>query len=156
MTGAPAVTALYFEDFTPGRRFDTPGLTITEAAIVEFAERYDRQPFHMDVEAARATPYGGLIGSGIQTLAVTFSLFLQTGALAACSLGSPGLEQVRWVAPVRPGDTLRAEVEVVEARPSSSRPDRGVVTLRYTTRNQRGEPVLTMVSHQILRRRPAG
>jgi acyl dehydratase len=148
------MTPLYFEDFAPGHRFQTPGLTVTEAAIIDFAERFDRQPFHLDVEAAKATPYGGLIASGIHTIAVTFGLFLQTGVTAASSLGSPGLDEVRWLLPVRPGDTLRVEIEVAAARPSSSRTDRGIVTMSYTTRNQRGETVMTMRGHQLLRRRP--
>jgi acyl dehydratase len=148
------MTPLYFEDFTPGRRFQTPGLTLTEAAIIDFAERFDRQPFHLDVEAAKATPFGGLIASGIHTIAVTFSLFLQTGVTAASSLGSPGLDEVRWLQPVRPGDTLRVDAEVVAARPSSSKADRGVVTMSYTAHNQRGETVMTMRGHQLLRRRP--
>jgi acyl dehydratase len=147
------MTPLYFEDFTPGRRFATPGLTVTEAAIIDFAERFDRQPFHLDVEAAKATPFGGLIASGIHTIAITFGLFLQTGATAACSLGSPGLDEVRWLRPVRPGDTLRVEAEVVAARPSASRADRGSITMAYTTRNQRDEAVMTMRGHQLLRRR---
>lgn len=149
------MTDLYFEDFTPGRRFQTPELTLTEADILEFARRYDRQPFHLDAEAARRSPYGGLIASGLHTLALTFSLFLDTGVLAAASLGSPGLDQIRWLTPVRPGDTLRVEVEVAAARPSASRPDRGVVTLAYRTLNQRGEAVMTMTGHQLVRRRPA-
>jgi acyl dehydratase len=150
------MTPLYFEDFTPGRRFETPGLTVTEAAIIDFAERFDRQPFHLDVEAAKATPFCGLIASGIHTIAVTFGLFLQTGATAACSLGSPGLDEVRWLRPVRPGDTLRVAAEVVAARPSASKADRGTITMAYTTRNQRDETVMTMRGHQLLRRRVAG
>lgn len=146
--------ALYFEDFTVGRRFESPGLAITEAEIVEFARRYDPQPFHLDADAAGRSPYGGLIASGLHTITLTFGLFLQTGALAACSLGSPGLDEVRWLVPVRPGDTLRVVVDVVAARPSSSKPDRGIATLRYQMRNQHGQTVLTMVGHQLLRRRP--
>jgi acyl dehydratase len=148
------MTQLYLEDFIPGRRFRTPGLTLTEATIIAFAERFDRQPFHLDVEAARATPFGGLIASGIHTIAVTFSLFLQTAGVAASSLGSPGLDEVRWLRPVRPGDTLHVEVEVVAARPSASKPDRGIVTFAYATVNQAGETVMTMRGHQLLRRRP--
>lgn len=146
--------ALYLEDFTAGRRFESPPLTLAEAEVVEFARRYDPQPFHLDAEAARQSPYGGLIASGLHTLTLTFGLFLQTGALAAASLGSPGLDEVRWLVPVRPGDTLRVVVEVLAARPSVSKPDRGIATLRYEMRNQRGEIVLTMRGHQILRRRP--
>jgi acyl dehydratase len=146
--------ALYFEDFTVGRRFESPGLALTEAEILDFARRYDPQPFHLDAVAARQSPYGGLIASGLHTLTLTFKLFLETGALAASSLGSPGLDEIRWRLPVRPGDTLQVVVEVVAARPSASKPDRGIATLRYEMRNQHGEVVLTMRGHQILRRRP--
>lgn len=146
--------ALYFEDFTVGRRFESPGLALTEAEILDFARRYDPQPFHLDAVAARQSPYGGLIASGLHTLTLTFKLFLDTGALTASSLGSPGLDEIRWRLPVRPGDTLQVVVEVVAARPSASKPDRGIATLRYEMRNQHGEVVLTMRGHQILRRRP--
>lgn len=145
---------LYFEDFTPGREFRTDGVTITEAQILDFALAFDPQPFHLDAEAAKETMFGGLIASGFQTMALTFRLFIQTRALAASSLGSPGVDEVRWLRPVRPGDTLRAAVQVVEQRPSTSKPDRGIVCLHWTSLNQRGEPVLTMTSMQLVRRRP--
>ena len=127
---------------------------MTEAEIVEFARRYDPQPFHLDAETAARTPYGGLIASGLHTLTLTFKLFLDTGALAVSCLGSPGLDEIRWLLPVRPGDTLRVVVEVAAARPSSSKPDRGIATLRYQAFNQHGQTVLTMTGHQLLRRRP--
>ena len=146
---------LWFEDFSVGRRFESPPLTLAEADVLDFARRFDPQPFHVDAEAARRGPYGGLIASGLQTLALTFRLFLETGALAAASLGSPGLDEVRWLRPVRPGDTLSVVVEVVAARPSASKPDRGVATFRYEARNQHGEAVLTMLGHQLVRRRAA-
>ncbi|HET8577235.1 MAG TPA: MaoC family dehydratase [Methylomirabilota bacterium] len=146
--------ALYLEDFRPGDRFRSAELTVSEALILEFARFYDAQPFHADPEAAKATVYGGLIASGIQTIAITFKLFLETGALAACSLGSPGLDEIRWKLPVRAGDTVRVEVEVLEARDSTSKPDRGIVRLRYTAFNQRGEAVMTMIGNQLCRRRP--
>lgn len=145
---------LYFEDFTPGREFRTDGVTITEAQILDFALAFDPQPFHLDAEAAKETIFGGLIASGFQTMALTFRLFIQTRALAASSLGSPGVDELRWLRPVRPGDTLRAVVQVVEQRPSTSKPDRGIVRLHWTSLNQRGEPVLTMTSLQLVRRRP--
>ena len=148
------MSALYFEDFTVGRRFESASLVITEAEIVEFARRYDPQPFHLDAETAARTSYGGLIASGLHTLTLTFRLFLETGALAVSSLGSPGLDEIRWLLPVRPGDTLRVVVEVAAARPSSSKPDRGIATLRYQAFNQHGQTVLTMTGHQLLRRRP--
>jgi acyl dehydratase len=145
---------LYFEDFTAGREFRTDGATVTEAQILEFALAFDPQPFHLDVEAAKQSIFGGLIASGFHTMALTFRLFAQTRALAACSLGSPGVDELRWLRPVRPGDTLRAVVRVVEQRPSTSKPDRGIVRLHWTTLNQSGEPVLTMTSMQLVRRRP--
>ena len=146
--------ALFLEDFTPGREFRTDGATITEAQILDFALAFDPQPFHLDVEAAKQSIFGGLIASGFHTMALTFLLFAQTRALAACSLGSPGVDELRWLRPVRPGDTLRAIVRVVEQRPSTSKADRGLVRLQWTTLNQSGEPVLTMTSMQLVRRRP--
>ena len=153
MTTAPA---LYFEDFKPGDRFESATLTITERLIVDYARLYDPQPFHTDPEAAKASIYGGLIASGGQTIALSFKLFLETGVLSACSLGSPGLDEVRWKAPIRPGDTLRVVAEVLEARPSASKPDRGIVRIRYTTLNQRGEAVTSLIGNQLCRRRPTG
>jgi acyl dehydratase len=151
-----APRALYFEDFKAGDRFESGTLTLTEALIVEFARFYDPQVFHVDPEAARATVYGGLIASGLQTIGLTFKLFFEIGVLSACSLGSPGLDEIRWKAPVRPGDTLRVAAAVLETRPSSSKPDRGIVKILYTTLNQRGEPVMTLIGNQLCRRRPVG
>lgn len=144
---------LYFEDFKPGDRFESPGLTMTEDAITGFAARFDPQPFHTDRTAAEKSIYGGLIASGIHTIAVTFSLLLQTGALAN-NMGSPGFDELRWLRPVRPGDTLRAAGEVIDVRPSASRPDRGTVRFRCTTLNQNDEPVQTVYCNQLIRRRP--
>jgi acyl dehydratase len=146
--------ALYFEDFKPGDRFESSPLTITETLIVEYARFYDPQVFHTDPEAAKATLYGGLIASGLQTIGLCFKLFFQTGVLSACSLGSPGLDEIRWKAPVRPGDTVRVVAEVAETRPSSSKPDRGIVKIRYTMLNQRDEAVTTLIGNQLCRRRP--
>ena len=148
--------ALYFEDFKPGDRFDSATLTLTEALIVEYARFYDPQPFHTDPEAARTTVFGGLIASGMQTIGIGFKLFFETGVLSACSLGSPGLDEIRWKAPVRPGDTLRVVAEVLETRPSSSRPDRGLVRILFSTLNQRGDTVSTFIGNQLCRRRPRG
>ena len=153
MTTAPA---LYFEDFQPGDRFESATLTITERLIVDYARLYDPQPFHTDPEAAKTSIYGGLIASGGQTIALSFKLFLETGVLSACSLGSPGLDEVRWKAPIRPGDTLRVVAEVLETRPSASKPDRGIVRILYTTLNQRGEAVTSLIGNQLCRRRPTG
>ena len=144
----------YFEDFKPGDRFESPGMAMTESAIIDFAVRYDPQPFHTDRAAAEKSIYGGLIASGIHTIAVSFSLLLQTGVLAN-NLGSPGFDELRWLRPVRPGDTLRAVGEVVECRPSALRPDRGTVRFRCTTLNQKDELVQTVFCNQLLQRHPA-
>ncbi len=144
----------YYEDFNVGDRFVSPGITVTEGQIIDFAMHYDPQVFHLDAEAAKATPYGGLIASGIQTIALTFRLFLMTGALEGSSLGSPGLDELRWLRPVRPGDTLHVAGEVLEKRPSKSQADRGFVRICYTSYNQRDEAVLSMIGNQIVRCRP--
>ena len=149
-----ASPARYFEDFKPGDRFESASLTISERLILEYARFYDPQVFHTDPEAAKATVYGGLIASGLQTIGIAFKLFFETGVLSACSLGSPGLDEIRWKAPVRPGDMLRVVAEILEARPSSSKPDRGIVRILYTMLNQRGEMVTTLIGNQLCRRRP--
>ncbi len=148
------MSARYFEDFAAGDRFVSPGKTLSEAEMLDFAFRFDPQPIHLDVEAARESPYGGLIASGFHTMVVGFRMLWQTGVFNACSLGSPGIDEVRWLKPVRPGDTLHTEAEVLEARPSSSKPDRGVCRVKYTVVNQTGEAVMTMTAVQILARRP--
>lgn len=145
----------YLDDLSPGQRFTSPGLTLTEAEIIDFAWRYDPQSFHLNANAAADSPYGGLIASGFQSLAICFRLFIQSGVLADSSLGSPGIDELRWLAPVRPGDTLHSEIEVLEARPSKSKPDRGIARLRYHAVNQRQEVVLSFIVNHLLRRRPA-
>lgn len=145
----------FLDDLTVGDRFISGGLTLTEAEIIDFAFRYDPQSFHLDTVAAAESPYGGLIASGFQSLALCFRLFIQSGILAGSSMGSPGIDELRWLAPVRPGDTLRSEVEVLEVRPSSSKPDRGIARLQYRALNQRGETVLSFIVAHLLKRRPA-
>jgi acyl dehydratase len=146
------MNTLYLDDLTPGQNFKTPGVTLTEAEIIDFAWRYDPQSFHLDANAAAKSPYGGLIASGFQSLAVCFRLFIQSGVLAESSLGSPGIDELRWLAPVRPGDTLHCEVEVLEVRPSRTKPDRGIARLRYQAVTQRPEVVLSFVVNHLLRR----
>ena len=144
---------MYFDDFKVGDEFESSGITLTESLIIDFALKYDPQPIHLDATAAAAGPFGGLIASGFQTAALTFRLFWQTGLIADSSLGSPGLDELRWLKPVRPGDTLRVVVKVVEVRRSRSKPDRGVVRMAYTTLNQQGEAVMTLVGNQLLKAR---
>jgi len=148
------MTTLYFEDFKVGDRFESPGATVTEGQIIDFAMHYDSQPFHMNVEAAKNSIYGGLIASGIHTIAITFRLFLMTGVISESNLGSPGFDDLRWLRPVRPGDTLRAVGEVLEIIPSASKPDRGIIRFRYSTLNQNNETVLMVIGNQIIGRRP--
>jgi len=145
----------WFEDFAIGEEIVSPAKTFTEADIVDFAFRYDPQPFHLDKPAAEAGIYGGLIASGWHLGSVAFRLFTMTNALAAASLGSPGLDEVRWLKPVRPGDTVRTVVVIADKRPSRSKPDRGIVTMDYRVINQEDEVVMTMRGIQLVARREA-
>ena len=144
----------YLDDFTEGSIFETEGKTVSEAEILEFAFKYDPQSFHMDVEAAKEGPFGGLIASGIQTMAIGLRLLLQAQVFApGASMGSPGMDELRWLKPVRPGDTLRMRGEVLEVKPSRSKPGRGILRYRMTIFNQHGEDVMSMVGIQIIKRR---
>ncbi len=143
----------YFDDFAVGDTFSTGRATVTEAMILDFARTYDPQPFHIDAVAAAKTIYGGLIASGFQTLALGFRLVWDTGIIEASSMGSPGLDELRWLKPVKPGDSISVEGEVIEQTPSRSKPDRGIVRIAYRYLNQQGEPVLTFTAMHLLRRR---
>ena len=145
---------MYFDDFKVGDELTSPGITITEAQIIDFALTFDPQPFHTDVTAASQSMFGGLIASGFHTAALSFRLFWQTGALNEGSIGSPGLDELRWLKPVRPGDTLHVNAKVVEVRRSTSKPDRGIVRIAYTTVNQHGEAVMSLIGNQLVRVRP--
>ena len=149
------MTDRYYEDFKIGDRFVSGGMTMTEAGIIGFARQWDPQPFHIDAEFAKRWSYGGLIASGLHTMAVTLRLWLDLGILRASSLGSPGIGEVQFPRPVRPGDTLRVVTDIVELRLSSSKPDRGVARIRQVTINQRDEPVLEQETTVFLKRRPA-
>ncbi len=144
----------YFEDFAVGDRFETEAHSLSEEEIIEFASRYDPQYLHTDAEAAKASIYGGLIASGWHTMALGFRLFIDQDILGRNGLGSPGIDELRWLKPVRPGDTIRTQAEVVATRPSRSRPERGNVHLSWAILNQRDEVVTTFKSVQIMRRRP--
>jgi acyl dehydratase len=143
----------FLNDLSPGDRFICGGVTLTEAEIIGFALHYDPQPFHLDAGAAADSIYGGLIASGFQVVSLCFRMFIQQGVLAESSMGSPGIDELRWLAPVRPGDTIRTEVEVVELRPSRSRPDRGIARLAYRALNQRDELVSSFFVNHLLRTR---
>ena len=143
----------YFEDFKVGDRFVSAGHTMTEAAIIDFARQWDPQPFHVDPEFARGWTYGGLIASGLHTMSATLRLWLDLGVFKACSLGSPGLGEVQFPRPVRPGDTLHVVTDIVQLRASASRLDRGIARIRQVTVNQRNEPVLEQETTVFLKRR---
>ena len=146
---------MYFEDFSIGQTFRTESVEVTADEIVEYAHRYDPQPFHLDPAAAEASIYGGLIASGFHIFSMAFGEVARTGIFEGGGQGSPGIFDVRWVRPARPGDTLHTDIEVLDTRPSRTRTDRGYVTMRFDTRNQREELVATYSSNQILLRREA-
>lgn len=146
----------YFDDFAVGQTFDFPPRTVTEEEIIAFAKEYDPQSFHIDREAAAKSPFGGIIASGWHTVGMMMRLMVENVIRGAASMGSPGVEQVRWVKPVRPGDTLHLKGTVLAARPSQSKPDRGVLTTQYELRNQHGEVVMTMRGKGMYGRRPSG
>ena len=143
----------YWEDYEVGQKYPLGSTSFTAEEIVEFARQFDPQPFHVDADAAKASMFGGLIASGWHIAAKLMRLFVDNYIDRRTALGSPGLDELRWLRPVRPGDTLRSEVEVVEARPSRSKPDRGILVMAFKIRNQRDEDVLTMRTLQLTRRR---
>ncbi len=132
-----------FEDLTPGSHYACGPIVLAREELVAFARDYDPQPFHLSEEAAKATFVGRLIASGWQTCALGMRLFAQDFVLRTSSMGSPGIDEVRWLRPVAPGDALRARIEVRERRPSLSKPDRGFVHFFMTLSNGAGEPVMT-------------
>jgi acyl dehydratase len=149
------LTDRYYEDFKVGDRFMSGGMTMTEAAIIDFARQWDPQPFHTDPAFAATWTFGGLIASGLHTMGATLRLWLDLGIFRACSLGSPGIGEVQFPRPVRPGDTLRVVSDIVELRLSTSKPDRGIARLRQVTINQRGEQVMEQETTVFLKRRTA-
>ena len=146
----------YWEDFYPGQVLETGGLSVSAEEIVEFARKYDPQPFHTDAAKAKQTIFGGLIASGWQTACLCMRMICDRFMLEAASLGSPGVDELRWVKPVRPGDTLRLKSTVTESRASASRPDMGMVRLRSEVYNQHGELVMHMSSVGMFSRRDPG
>ena len=146
----------YWEDFAVGTVREFGGMTLEKADIVRFARDWDPQPFHVDEEAAKRSPYGGLIASGWQTCAAAMRMCCDAYLLDAASVGSPGVENVRWVKPVRPGDTLKVRLEVLEARPLKSKPGVGLVKNRWQLFNQDGEEVMQMEGYGMFLQRPRG
>lgn len=145
-----------FEDFSEGQEIGLAPYTVTEEEMIAFARRYDPQDFHTDPDAAARSSFGGLIASGWLTTAVFMRMQCDSFMLESTCVGSPGVDEVRWLSPVRPGDTLSGHCEVLQVRPSRSRPDRGAVFFRAVLNNQEGVCVMTLVTRAIfLRRAPA-
>lgn len=146
---------LYWEDFIPGDTMEMGSHTFTEAEIVAFARQFDPQPFHLDPAAAANSFFKGLIASGWHTCAIAMRLMVDGYLARSASLGSPGLDNLRWLAPVRAGDTISYRRIITAARPSASRPGVGLVHSRWEALNQRGDTVMTMEGWNMFGRRPA-
>ena len=149
------MSELYLEDVVVGQIYHSRPMAVDARAIKAFAAEFDPQPFHLDDDAARRSIFGGLAASGWHTAALTMRLLVESEFRPAGGLIGAGFDELRWPRPVRPGDTLQVEGEVLEVRPSRSRPRQGVVKTRITTRNQHGEAVQVFVANLIVPRRPA-
>ena len=144
----------YFEDFEVGKTINVGSRTIAEEEIIAFARQFDPQPFHVDKVAAEKSMYGGIIASGWHTCAIMMRLMVDGFLRESASLGSPGVDEIRWLKPVRAGDTLSVTTTALEARPSESKPDRGVVFTEWRAVNQHGELVATVKGRGMFGRRP--
>ncbi|MGN5477013.1 MaoC family dehydratase [Cupriavidus basilensis] len=145
----------YFEDFEVGSRRELGSYLVTEEELLAFARQYDPQPFHIDKDAAAKSIYGGLISSGWMTCSIMMRLLVLSTTGKSASMGSPGVDEIRWLKPVCAGDTLTVVLNVLDTRPSKSKPDRGVVHTRWEATNQRGELVCTVKGMGMYGRRPA-
>ena len=146
----------YWEDFQAGQVEELGSKVITREEIIAFARDFDPQPFHLDEEEAKRTYFGGLVASGWHTCAIAMRLLVDSWRGQVASLGSPGMDEVRWVKPVRPGDTLFLRMVVLETAASRSKPDRGSIRVQHEMRNQHGDVVMTMKGWGMFTRRPAG
>ncbi|WP_371762458.1 MaoC family dehydratase [Massilia sp.] len=146
----------YFEDFEPGQDIDLGTRTVTEDEIVAFAREFDPQPFHLDRGAAEASIFGGVIASGWHTCSMMMRMVVDGLMNRSASMGSPGLDGVRWLAPVRAGDTLNVHYRTTRVKASTSKPDRGIVWSTWVALNQRGETVCTVEGMGMFGRRPGG
>ena len=145
---------IWLEDFTPGQKFVSDRLRVDATAIKAFAAQFDPQPFHLDEDAARGSFFGGLAASGWHTAALTMRLLVGSGLRPAGGIIGSRADELKWPRAVRPGDELRVEAEVLEVRPSSSRPGQGFVKCRTTTLNQNDEPVQVLVMNLLVQARP--
>lgn len=145
----------YFEDYQSGAVYEFPEtISVSEADIVRFAKEFDPQYFHTDPVAAAKSMYKGLIASGGHSIALAFRLYIHNFLPGKASFGSPGMDEIRWLRPVRPGDTLRIRLTILEAKPSQSKTDRGSVVSFVETINQAGEVVMTYKITNIMAKRP--
>jgi len=145
----------YLEDFEPGQKYGSGRLRVDAERIKSFAAEFDPQPFHQDEEAARRSIFGGLAASGWHTAAMTMRLLVESDFKPAGGIVGAGFDEFRWPLPVRPGDELYLDIEVLEVRPSKSRPTQGLIKVRTTTRNQKGQAVQVSVGNLVVPRRPA-
>ena len=144
----------YLDDFSPGDEYDLGSVTVSEEEIIAFAQQFDPQPFHIDTVAARESPFGGIIASGWHTSSLYMRLAVDSMLTQTANVAGLGVDDLRWLQPVRPGDTLTARATVLEVQPSTSRPDRGVLVLRMEFTNQRDELVWHTTSRSLTLRRP--
>jgi len=150
-----AMTYRYFEDFPPGLTLDTKGPTVTREEIIDFATRFDPQPFHLDEAAAKASLFGGLAASGWHTAALCMRMMVDAYIKDSASLGSPGVDELRWVKPLLAGDTISGRATVLEAKPSRSRPEMGAIKAKWEVFNQKGELLMHTTTWGLVRRRSA-
>ena len=144
----------FLEDFAAGQKFGSARLRVEAERVKRFAAEFDPQPFHLDEAAARRSLFGGLAASGWHTAAMTMRLLVESELLPAGGIVGVGFEELRWPRPVRPGDELRVQAEILDVRPSKSRPEQGIVKMRTTTTNQHAEPVQVSVGSIVVGRRP--
>jgi acyl dehydratase len=147
------MTEVFLDDLEVGQRHRLGTRVVRREEIVAFAREYDPQPFHVDEDVARSSIYGGLIASGWYTVCLFMRLFVDGFLQHAASMGSPGIDELRWLKPVRHDDRLSGQIEILEIRPSRSRPDRGIARMRCSVSNQQGEEVLSMIANVMFRRR---
>ncbi len=145
----------WFEDYRVGEVAEYGDYLVTEQEIVDFGRRYDPQPFHVDAQAAKASPYGGLIASGWMTGSIAMRLVVEHFISEVSGMGSPGMDEIRWIKPVRPGDRLRVRTTVLHARRSESKPDRGLLQVRQEVLNQAGDVVMSFTGWGLYRCRTA-
>ena len=150
------MSEIYLDDLEQGQVYDLGAVTLSEKEIVDFARLYDPQSFHTEPEVAATSIYGGVIASGWQTVCVFMRLFVDGFLGRAAAMGSPGVDELRWLLPVRPDDRLEARFEVVETRASRSKPDRGIAKLRCILVNQADNEVLSFVANVLFQRRKTG